>query len=90
MSAGWGGVEDDRWAERGEFDRQQDGCKMTAGWGGVEDDHQYGWRMTDRRSAWGEFNRQEDGCKMNTGWGGMRMTAGRRGKSLPASRKGGR
>ena len=42
MTVGWGGVrfaaagvEDDRWAERGEFDPQQDGWKMTAGWGGV-------------------------------------------------------
>ena len=28
-------MEDDRWAERGKFDRQQDGWQMTAEWGGV-------------------------------------------------------
>ena len=29
------GVEDDRWVKRGEFDRKQEGWKMTAGWEGV-------------------------------------------------------
>ena len=35
-------VEDDRWVERGEFDRQQEGWKMTAEWGGVR--MTAGWR----------------------------------------------
>ena len=29
------GVEDDCWLGRGDFDRQQEGWKMTTGWGGV-------------------------------------------------------
>ena len=28
-------MEDDRWVRRREFDRKQEGWKMTAGWGGV-------------------------------------------------------
>ena len=39
-------MEDDHWAERGEFDRQQDMWKMTAGWGRGKVGHQVGWRIT--------------------------------------------
>ena len=72
-------MEDDCWAERGEFDRQQDGWKMTAGWGGVR----LATSKEDERWAErGEFDRQHDGWKMTAGWGGVRMTARWRGESL--------
>ena len=38
----------------------------------------------------GEFDRQQDGWKMTSGWRRVRMTTGRRGESLIASRMGGR
>ena len=76
-------MEDDRWEDRGEFDRQQDGWKMTAGWvgvrfsaRGVEDDHQ---------AERGEFDLQQGGWRMTPGWGGVRMTTGWRRESLTAS-----
>ena len=70
------GVEDDRWAEVGEFYHQQ-GERMTAGWRGVslttsrvEND-----RWAERGYS-GEFDHYQ----------GLRMTAGRRGVNLTTSR----
>ena len=54
-------MEDDFCARWGEFERQQEGWKMTGGWGGVDRQQEEGWKMT---GDWGGVDcQQEEGLE---------------------------
>ena len=76
--------EDDRLAERGEFDRHDrwvGGENLTAMTDGGERrvGPLAGWVKDNRWVERGEFDRQQDGWRMTAGWGGMWLAANRGG-----------